>query len=119
MIHLSPGQSYEISDDLISDFPWYDFLNVDRFTILCSDSCLPSIEMVIPVVSQPSVTALFLLHDVTECILPPVGYKRLQFSEMNLENFRSHQLENSTYKIFDGDFIEPSFLFNRGEIFIS
>ncbi len=118
MLQLLSGQTFEINDHLISDFPWFDFLNIEQFTISCSDGRLPQVEMLIPAVSQPGVIALFKLYDITECKLPVVGHRKLQFSDMRLVNIQSRQVEMAIYNIFDENFVEPSIIFNHGEIII-
>ncbi|QDT44764.1 hypothetical protein Pan241w_48800 [Gimesia alba] len=118
MIQLQAGQTFKIDDELIANFPWYDLDTVTYFTIDWQEDHYLIVRMILDCVSEPELCVLFTLEQVTECKLPEVGLRLLQFSHFIVENVRSHQWENVWFKVYDPDFGEPSFLFKSGKILI-
>ncbi|HAH48413.1 MAG TPA: hypothetical protein DCM07_26935 [Planctomycetaceae bacterium] len=113
---MNPGTTFLINDELIESFPWYDFVNVSCFAIDWHDGRSPTVKMTVSSTSQPEHTAVFQLEKVTECILPEMGLRLLQFSHLILENVRSQQWEDVWYRIYDLNFGEPSFRFKSGHV---
>lgn len=116
MIQLNPGTTFLINDELIESFPWYDFVNVSCFAIDGHDGRSPTVKMTVSSASQPERSAVFQLEKVTECILPEMGLRLLQFSHLILENVRSQQWEDVWYRMYDLNFGEPSFRFKSGHV---
>ncbi|WP_339684103.1 hypothetical protein [Gimesia maris] len=113
---LKPGTTFLINDELIENFPWYDFSDVSDVAIDWHDRRSPTVKLTVSCTSQPECSAVIRLKKVTECKLPEMGLRLLQFSHLILENVRSQQWENVWYRIYDLDFQEPSFRFRSGHI---
>lgn len=117
-ILLNPGTTFLINDELIESFPWYDFVNVSGFAIDWLDRRSPTVKMTVSSTSQPERSAVIQLEKVTECKLPEMGLRLLQFSHLVLENVRSEQWEDVRYRMYDLNFEEPSFRFRTGHVHI-
>ena len=118
MTDLTAGQSFIIDDQLISEFPWYDLGLIKRCTIDCNADCLPTVELTIPLESYPHLVAFLKLQTVSVCKLPEIGYRRLQFSHMMVQNVRDRQIEDVKFEIYDENFHEPLIQFKLGEVHI-
>lgn len=116
MIQPQAGQTFEINDALIADFPWYELIDVTRCLLEFPEQACPAVYLTVAFASRTELIACFQLKQVTECRLPAVGIRRLQFSCMSLENVRAQQWEDVNYKLYDDDFGEPSLLFKSGTI---
>ncbi|QDT87157.1 hypothetical protein [Gimesia chilikensis] len=116
MITLQAGQTFEINDSLLADFPWHEFTNVTRFVMEWSAGSFPDIELILKSDLATNLVACLSLEQVAECRLPAMGIRRLQFSSLTAENVRSQQWEQVNYRIFDTDFEEPVLMFKTGQI---
>lgn len=116
MITPQTGQTFEINDTLLADFPWHEFTNVARFVMEWSAGPYPDIELILESDLATNLVACLSLEKVTECRLPAMGIRRLQFSSLTAENVRSLQWEQVNYRIFDADFEEPVLMFKSGQI---
>lgn len=119
MIQISSGQTFPFDDKLILDYPWEDLSIIKRFVLQYREKKLPDIELLFSSDSKPELNILILLNFVTECKLPEIGYRKLQFSQMLVEDYRHSQLENVNFRISDENFVEPVFLFKSGELHIT
>ena len=116
MITLQAGQTFEINDSLLTDFPWHEFTNVARFVMEWSAGPYPDIELILESDLVTKLVACLSLEQVAECRLPTMGIRRLQFSSLTAENVRSLQWEQVNYRICDVDFEEPVLMFKTGQI---
>lgn len=114
MIQPQDGQTFEINDALIADFPWYELIDVTRCEIKFPEEGCPTVHLTVAFAAWPVLIACLRLEQVIECRLPAMGVNRLQFSCLALENVRSQQWEDVNYKLYDDDFGEPSLLFRSG-----
>ncbi|QDT93299.1 hypothetical protein [Gimesia algae] len=113
---LKPGTTFQINDELIESFPWYDFVNVSGFSVNWYEGRSPTVKMTVSSTSQPERSAVIQLEKVTECKLPEMGLRLLQFSHLILENVRSEQWEDVRYRMYDLNFEEPAFRFKSGHV---